>query len=155
MPGIGVEEAAELLRRNFAPWVQELHLQVRATSGDSATLVMPFDEKLHRAGGIVSGQALMALGDTAMVIALCSAFGEYRPVFTVDITTTFMRPATNTAIVAEATVLRLGRSMGFAEVRMLTDAPDRQLVANVTGSYSIPPAPDLKQRENGSIGRPA
>ena len=140
MSGIGVKEAQELLRSNFAPWVQELHLEVRATSGDSATLVMPFDEKLHRAGGIVSGQAIMALGDTAMVIALCSALGGYRPVFTVDVTTTFMRPATDTAIIAEATVLRLGKSMGFAQVRMLTDASDRQLVAIVTGSYTIPPA---------------
>jgi hypothetical protein len=48
--------------------------------------------------------------------------------------------ATNTAVVAEATVLRLGRALGFAQVRLLTDAPERQLVANVTGSYSIPPA---------------
>jgi len=140
MAGISVEEARELLRNNFAPWVQELHLEVRGTSGESATLVMPFDAKLHRAGGIVSGQAIMALGDTAMVIALCSALGGYRPVFTVDVTTTFMRPASDTAIVAEATVLRLGRSMGFGQVRMLTDTSDRQLIANVTGSYSIPPA---------------
>ena len=140
MPAISVEEAEELLRHNFAPWVLELHLEVRATTDESVTLVMPFDEKLHRSGGIVSGQALMALADTAMVIALCSALGGFRPVFTVDITTTFMRPATNTAVVAEATVLRLGRTMGFGQARLLTDAPKRQLVANVTGSYSIPPA---------------
>ena len=140
MPAISVEEAEELLRRNFAPWVLQLHLVVRATTAESATLVMPFDEKLHRAGGVVSGQALMALADTAMVVALCSALGAFRPVFTVDITTTFMRPATNTDVVAEAVVLRLGRTMGFGQARLLTDARERQLVANVTGSYSIPPA---------------
>ncbi len=140
MSAISIEEAEQILRRNLAPWVLELHLKVRETTEESATLVMPFDEKLHRLGGIVSGQALMALADTAMVIALCSAIGAFRPVSTVDMTTTFMRPATNTAIVAEATVLRLGRTMGFGQVRLLTDTSERQLIANVVGSYSIPPA---------------
>jgi len=140
MAGISIEEAERILDRNFAPWVLELHPKVRATTERSATLVMPFDEKLHRLGGIVSGQALMALADTAMVIALSSALGAFRPVFTVDLTTTFMRPAANTAILAEATVLRLGRTMGFGEVRLLTDTPERQLVANAVASYSIPPA---------------
>lgn len=140
MTAISVEEADRILLRNFAPWVLDLNMKVRATSGQSATLVMPFDEKLHRAGGVVSGQALMALADTAMVIALCSALRGFRPVFTVDLTTTFMRPATNTAVLAEATVLRLGRTMGFAEARLRTDTAERTLVANTVGSYSIPPA---------------
>lgn len=140
MTAISVEEADRILLRHFAPWVLDLNLKVRATGEQSATLVMPFDEKLHRAGGVVSGQALMALADTAMVIALCSALGGFRPVFTVDLTTTFMRPASNTAVLAEATVLRLGRTMGFAEVRLRTDTAERQLVANTVGSYSIPPA---------------
>ncbi len=139
MPGISIEAAADILSRNFAQWVLDLCMEVRETTAGSATLVMPFDEKLHRTGGIVSGQALMALADTAMVISLCSALGEFRPVATVDITTTFMRPATNTAVIAEATVLRLGRTMGFGQARLLTDSSERQLVANVTGSYSIPP----------------
>ena len=140
MAAISVEEADQILRRNFAPWVLDLNMKVRATTEQSATLVMPFDEKLHRAGGVMSGQALMALADTAMVISLCSALGGFRPVFTVDLTTTFMRPATNTAVLAEATVLRLGRTMGFGEVRLLTDTSERQLVGNTIGSYSIPPA---------------
>lgn len=137
---IGVEDAQQILHRHFAPWVQELNLKVRATTGASASLVMPFDEKLHRHGGFVSGQALMAMADTAMVIALCSALGSFRPVFTVSLTISFMRPATNTAVVADASVLRLGRTMGFAETRPLTDSREPRLVASVSGTYSIPPA---------------
>ena len=137
MSGISVKEAEEILFQKFAPWVLELHPEVRATTPESATLVMPFDDKLHRTGGIVSGQALMALADTAMVLALCSAMGAFRPNATVDITTTFMRPATNTAVVAEATVLRLGRTMGFCQARLLTDSQERRLIGNVTGSYSL------------------
>jgi uncharacterized protein (TIGR00369 family) len=140
MSAISVEEAEQLLYSNVPPWMLALHLQVRETTAESATLVMPFDEQLLRPGRIVAGQALMALADTAMVMALWSALGAFRPVATVDMTTTFMRPATQTAIVAEATVLRLGRTLGFCQVRLLMDTMERQLVANVGGSYSIPPA---------------
>jgi len=140
MSAISVEEAEQLLHSSVPPWMLALNLKVRETTEESATLVMPFDEQLLRPGRIIAGQALMALADTAMVVALWSALGAFRPVATVDMTTTFMRPATQTAIVAEATVLRLGRTLGFCQVRLLMDTRERQLVANGVGSYSIPPA---------------
>ena len=51
----------------------------------------PFSERLCRHGGIVCGQALMALADTSMVIAILAANRGYRPMTTVDQTTHFMR----------------------------------------------------------------
>jgi uncharacterized protein (TIGR00369 family) len=140
MPALSLEEAEQLLQSSVPPWMLTLHLQVRETTEKSATLLMPFDEQLLRPGGIVAGQALMALADTAMVIALWSALGAFRPVATVNMTTTFLRPATQTALVAEATVLRLGRTLGFCQVQMLMDTMERPLVAHGVGSYSIPPA---------------
>src|SRR5262249_56107044 len=65
--------------------------------------------------------ALPILADTAMVVALWSACGAFRLVATIDMTTTFIRPVTHSAVVAEATVLRLGRTLGFCHVRLLTD----------------------------------
>ena len=140
MTAISIEAAEQLLHSNVPPWILALNLKVREITEESATLVMPFNEQLLRPDRIVAGQALMALADTAMVIALWSALGTFRLVATIDMTTTFMRPATQTAIVAEATVLRLGRTLGFCQVRLLMDTMERQLVANVVGSYSIPPA---------------
>jgi uncharacterized protein (TIGR00369 family) len=127
-----------MLRDNFAEWVRALGLTVRETTADSATLVMPFDARLERTGGIVSGQALMALADTAMVIAFCAAAGEFRAMGTVDNHTTFMRPAANTGIVAIATVLRVGKTMGFAEARLFSDAPKPVLIGNAVGTYAVP-----------------
>jgi uncharacterized protein (TIGR00369 family) len=140
MPAISVAEAEQLLHNSVPPWMLALHLKVRATTAESATLVMPFDEQLLRPGRIVAGQALMALADTAMVVALWSALGAFRLVATVDMTITFMRPATQTAIVAEATVSRLGRTLGFCQVRLLRDTMERPGVAHGVGTYSIPPA---------------
>ena len=140
MAALSVAEAEQLLHRSVPPWLGALQLQVRVTTAESATLVMPFDEQLLRPGRIIAGQALMALADTARVLALWSALGAFRPVATVDMTTTFLRPATEATIVAEATVLRLGRTLGFCHVRILMDTRERPLVAHSAGSYSIPPA---------------
>src|SRR5215213_4229345 len=132
-----IADAEQILRDYFAAWVQELNLEIREISGAGVTLRMPFDEKLHRTGGIVSGQALMALADTTMVIALCAAKGAFLPVTTVDMTTTFMRPAVNAAVLAESVILRQGRTMAFCQARLLMDSPQRQLVANAVGTYAI------------------
>jgi uncharacterized protein (TIGR00369 family) len=140
MAAMSVEAAQQRLHRSIPPWSVPLHLQVREITEASATLVMPFDEQLLHAGRMVAGPALVALADTAMVVALWAAFGGFRLVATIDLTTTFMRPVTHSAVVAEATVLRLGRTLGFCHVQLRTDTAERPLVAHAVGSYSIPPA---------------
>ena len=84
-----------------------------------AILRMPFSERLCRNGGIVCGQALMAFADTAMVIANLAANRAYRPMTTVDQTTHFMRAVTNSDVLADARVVRLGRTMSFGRVTLL------------------------------------
>ena len=79
---------------------------------------MPFSERLCRNGGIVCGQALMAFADTAMVIANLAANRAYRPMTTVDQTTHFMRAVTNSDVLADARVVRLGRTMSFGRVTL-------------------------------------
>ena len=85
------EGASRFLRDNFAPWVLDLGLVIEAfeTAAPAgavadwqpgAILRMPFSERLCRVGGILSGQALMALADTAAVFALAAAMGQFRPI---------------------------------------------------------------------------
>ena len=88
-----IEEARRTLGDVFAPWVQDLGLSVEqiesaapAGSADywqpGATLRMAFSERLCRQSGVVCGQALMALADTAMVIAMVAANRGCRPMTT-------------------------------------------------------------------------
>ena len=63
---------------------------------------MAFSERLCRHGGVVCGQALMALADTAMVIAILAANRGYRPMTTVDQTTHFMRAVASADVLADA-----------------------------------------------------
>jgi uncharacterized protein (TIGR00369 family) len=135
---LSTDAAQDILRSNFAPWVQALKLTVRHTSHDSATLSMPPDANINRTGGIVCGQALMALADTAMVIALCATVGEFRGYPTVDVHSTFIKASSNADIIAVATVLRMGKTMAFAEARIYGEVAERPLIANMVGSYVVP-----------------
>src|SRR5882757_4224468 len=75
----------------FAPWVQDLNITIDDVVGDGITTRMPASARLSRIGNIVSGQAMTAMADTTMVLALAAKFGEFRPVATVDLSVSFMR----------------------------------------------------------------
>jgi uncharacterized protein (TIGR00369 family) len=142
----GIADARRVLGEVFAPWVQDLNLSVEgfdfAPPGGSADwqpgaiLRLPFSERLCRNGGIVSGQALMAFADTAMVIANVAANRGYRPMTTVDQTTHFMRAVTNSDVLADARVVRLGRTMSFGRVTLL-GAIDNKPVAMVSSAFAM------------------
>jgi uncharacterized protein (TIGR00369 family) len=153
MPGerqateFGIGEARRVLGEAFAPWVQDLNLSIEGfdydpptnAAGDwqpGAILRMPFSERLCRNGGIVCGQALMAFADTAMVIANLAANLGYRPMTTVDQTTHFMRAVTASDVLAEARVVRRGRTMSFGRVT-LSSAVDNKPVAMVASAFAM------------------
>lgn len=144
--GFGIGEARRILGEAFAPWVLDLKLTVeevdfepqpgRADWQPGAVLRMPFSERICRNGGIVSGQALMALADTAMVMANFAANRGYRQVSTVDQTTHFMRAVSASDVLADARVVRFGRTMSFGRVT-LSSAADGKPVAMVSSAFAM------------------
>ena len=131
-----VDQANQLLDDVIAPWVRELRLSVEAVSQTGATLRMPFGEHLCRDGGIICGQALMTLADTAMVIAVSGASGGYRPMTTVDMTTHLMKPLSGHDVIANTTILRLGRSMAFGNV-LIHSAGNENPAVTCTVAYAL------------------
>jgi uncharacterized protein (TIGR00369 family) len=142
-----IEEARRVLGDVFAPWVQDLGLSIDGIECDpptsaaadwqpGAVMRMAFSERLCRHGGIVCGQALMALADTSMVIAILAANRGFRPMTTVDQTTHFMRAVTQSDVLADARVVRLGRTMSFGRVT-LSSAADDKPVAMVSSAFAM------------------
>ena len=129
--------ATQLLDTVFAPWVRELDLAVERIDSEGASLQMRFSERLCRDNGVVCGQALMSLADTAMVFAVSAAAGAYLPMTTVDQTIHFLRPAMRTDLLAEARILRLGRSMAFGSVSIRTLDDDARPVATAQTAYAL------------------
>jgi uncharacterized protein (TIGR00369 family) len=135
MGGISLSDAHRILQNEFAPWVQALDLEIIETAERGCSISMPVAEHLYRQGGIVSGQAMMALADTSMVIAFSSYFGEFRPLATIDMNTSFLKPASKN-IIAQANVIRAGRSICFAEATLSSEGKP---VCRATGTYMLPP----------------
>jgi uncharacterized protein (TIGR00369 family) len=121
----------------FAPWVQDLDITIDDVAGDGITTRMPASAKLSRIGNIVSGQAMTAMADTTMVLALAAKFGEFRPVATVDLSMSFMRAINSSHVLCEARVRRAGRSLAFvcAELRA---ADDSEVAAVANGTFAVP-----------------
>ena len=142
-----IAEARRVLGDVFAPWVQDLKLSIERIECDpptaaaadwqpGAVLRMPFSDRLCRHGGVVCGQALMALADTSMVFAILAANRGYRPMTTVDQTTHFMRAVTSSDVLADARIVRLGRTMSFGRVT-LSSAADNKPVAIVSSAFAM------------------
>jgi uncharacterized protein (TIGR00369 family) len=144
-PDFTIDDARRILDDVFAPWIKDLALRIESTAEaaadaaepyPAARLRMPFSERLCRDNGVVCGQALMAFADTAMVIALVAANGGYRPMTTVDQTTHFMRAVASSDVLADARVVRLGRTMSFGRVT-LCGAADGKPVAMVSSAFAM------------------
>ena len=142
----GLEAAGRLVTAIFAPWVRELALLVESVEAirppgalpdwqPGAVVRMPYTNKICCDGKAVCSQALMALADSAMVVACSAAWNGYRPMTTIDQTTHFLRPATFD-VVADARVVRIGRNMSFGRV-MLLGAADKRPVGMVASAYSM------------------
>jgi uncharacterized protein (TIGR00369 family) len=142
----GLQAAGRLMTEVFAPWIQDMALLVECVEvvrppgappdwQPGATVRMPFSKKICSDGTVVCSQALMALADTAMVIACSAAWNGYRAMSTIDQTTHFLRPV-NFDIVADARVVRIGRNTSFGRV-MLLNAADKRPVGMVASAYSM------------------
>jgi uncharacterized protein (TIGR00369 family) len=136
MPTFDKVAATALLKSAPAPWVQDLDLSVESIEAAGAVLRMRFSDKLCRDNGVVCGQALMSFADTAMIIAVASAAGEYFPMTTVDQTIHFMRPAMRVDLLADARVVRIGKTMAYGSVSIRTDTDERP-VAMAQTAYAL------------------
>lgn len=132
-------EANTILAENFADWVRALEPRVTEIGPDRAVLEIPVTPAIARVGGIVSGQALATLADTAMVFACIGHAGRLELVSTVTLDTQFLRAAKGDSIRATAEVTKSGRGMIFARAS-LTALPDGREVALATATFARPPA---------------
>ena len=129
-----LEQALETV---FAEWVRELDLRVLEASPGDVLLALPVTTKHVHSGGVMSGQTLMAAADTAMVLAVMSRLGAFRPMTTVQLQTTFLRPVpgdAGTALV-RARVLRMGKSLAFGDIQITHG--DGVLAAHATTTYAL------------------
>ena len=135
-PPVSPESLQQALADLFAPWVQALDLELATVGPGEVTLRLPHSAQLSRVGGMLCGQAMMAAADTAMVLALISHFGAFRPCSTVQLSSSFLKPLSGQDALVTARVLRAGKSMAFGEID-LRGAEDGQSVFRASTTYAL------------------
>lgn len=137
LPEVTAAELNDSLARLFAPWVAELGLQVTHSAPGEVQLALPITPRLVHAGGVVCGQTLMSAADTAMVLAVMTQLGGFKPMTTVQLNTSFLRgvPGDSDHARLTARVLRMGKSLVFGEVHI--HSADGKLAAQVTTTYAL------------------
>lgn len=100
-----------------------------------AVLRLPFAARLCRDGRVVCPQALLTLAGTAVTFACAAGWNGFRPMTAVDQTMHFLRPV-NFDVLADARIVRIGRTTSFGRV-MLSSAADRRPVGMVSSAYAM------------------
>jgi uncharacterized protein (TIGR00369 family) len=134
---IDIDALRATLNTVVAPWVAELALRLDAARLGEVLLALPVAPKHVHRGGVLCGQSMMAAADTAMILAICTHLGSFKPMTTVQLQTSFLRPIPGDAGEARITarVLRMGRKLVFGEV--LIHDPQGELAAHATTTYAL------------------
>jgi uncharacterized protein (TIGR00369 family) len=122
--------------RLAADYVKRLQLRIETVAPGEVTLTMPVLPELVHGGGVLCGQAILAAADTAMLLAMIAQLGEFRPMTTVQLQTSFVRPVGKNvaAVSVVATVLRRGKSLSYGEVEFKANGT---LAAHATTTYAL------------------
>ena len=132
-----MSEALEFTRgyQKKIPFVQHLRIHTDTLGQGEARLSLPIEPHLTNSLGTVHGGVIMSLLD----VALCTAARTLHPdsvgVVTIDMSTSFIGGGNGARLVAEARVLKDGRSMSFVEGEAKNE--DGTLVAKAIATVRV------------------
>ena len=136
MPRMTKEEIEALMDQGFPDW--RSFSQIVSVGERDLVLRMPFRKQLLRAGGTISGPAMMALADTAAYFLTLAQAGPVASAATANLDIHFLSRPHPVDVIATATLLRLGRRLSVAAVDLRSGD---ELVAHATVTYALPPMP--------------
>lgn len=133
-------EVSDLVESQF-PQVQEGNgrVSVERTDARETVVRMDHDARVIRPGGTVSGPAMFKLADFGVYAALLGRLGPAGlQAVTTSMTINFLSRPRPAALLARVQIMKLGRRLAVAEVRLYSEGCD-DVVAHATATYAIPP----------------
>ena len=126
------------LTRKTTPLAEMFDVEVQSLETGLARLRLPYRSDFMRAGGTVSGPALMMLADYSLYAVVMSVAENGEGAVTSNLNTTFMRRPKPAAVIAEARLIRCGKRLAYGEVPMFSEGAEEP-VAHAPGAYALPP----------------
>lgn len=140
MSRITVAEFEAIVREQL-PFAQAMGPEVVELAPARAVMRLPYKSDFLRPGGTIGGPLLMALADLALYGAVMAALGPVVQAVTANLTINFLRLPPPADLVAHARLIKLGRRLAVGTVEMFS-ATEPDMVAHVSGTYSLPPRRD-------------
>jgi len=135
---ISIEEFHALSAAHL-PLAAQFGFRMEKIEAGKVVARVPFKADLTRPGGTVAGPVLMGLADYAMYAVVMGLLGPAAAgAVTSSLNINFLRRPGASDVVAEGSVLRLGKRLAVCEVALYSEG-ESEPVAHVTGTYSIPP----------------
>ena len=117
------------------PFIQLLKLATDELGQGSAKLSLPVEPQFTNSMGAVHGGVIMSLLDVALCTAARTLHPESQGVITINLSTSFIGAGSGERLLAEARVLKDGRSMSFVEGEARN--ADGSLVAKAIGTVRV------------------
>ncbi|MET1078836.1 MAG: PaaI family thioesterase [Pseudomonas sp.] len=117
---------------------EEIGLCIDRLDGQRVVARVPFQPRLVRPGGTLSGPTIMALADAAMYAVVLGRLGRVEMAVTANLNINFLARPGPVDLLAEASILRLSRRQAVCEVSLYSLGNEEDLVAHVTGTYALP-----------------
>lgn len=133
------EEMERLLTAEFPQVFRpESGYSIDAVGAGTGRVRQTYHADMIRPGGTISGPTMMAIADFALYVAVLSAIGPIPLAVTTNLNINFLRKPAQRDLIADAKLLKLGKSLAVGEVAIYSDGIE-DMVAHVTSTYSIPP----------------
>lgn len=130
---MNVDFAREYQKR--IPFLQHLKIQTDELGQGSARLSLPIEPQMTNSLGTVHGGAIMSLLDVAVCTAARTLHPESVGVITIDMSISFIGGGAGKRLMADARVLKDGRSMSFVEGEAKNE--DGSLVAKAIATVRV------------------
>lgn len=116
----------------------DIDLRIERLDATGVRARVPFQGKLVRPGGTLSGPTIMALADAAMYAVVLGRLGRVEMAVTANLNINFLSKPAPVDLLAEAKILKLSRRQAVCEVGIFSAGHEDELVAHVTGTYALP-----------------
>lgn len=131
--------ATDEIRRFFAEAFPQSTVTVEYAGDGRARVRQEISDQHLRPGGTVAGPVMMAVADSVTYAAILGHVGLVPLAVTTSLTINFLRrPSPERAIIGEAELLKVGRRLIVADVRIFSEG-NPEPVAHAAITYSIPP----------------
>ncbi|MEQ8559779.1 MAG: PaaI family thioesterase [Henriciella sp.] len=132
---VSVEEANAFLSEAFKG-AQNRSEVILMEDGHAIMRLKAGNEHL-RPGGYISGPTQMSMADSVTYMAIFTRLGITPMTVTSNLNMNFLRPCIGEAVIAEARLMKLGRTLAVAEVEIRAEGSEK-VASHAIVTYSIP-----------------